>query len=172
MRQGKVMRGYFSRILFFAAMIVIVACVLGLAGVKGLGIGSTVGNVVAIMIACLYIAAYFIVPKLVKDNQTSETNQVPVQDRALDVPAKIRIVRDSSMAGAAVPYLISLNGQQVCSLKNGETQTVVLTRSHNVLMTNAVGSSKVRYEFDAAEGATGEIHVKGGVFLPKTMKWD
>lgn len=57
-----------------------------------------------------------------------------------------------------------MNGEQVCALKNGCSDTITLTMKHNVLMTNAVGSSKVRYAFEAADGARGVIHVKGDVF--------
>ena len=169
MQKKKVMRGFFWSIFLFCALIVITTSILNLWGIKQLGMDSTLGNIVAIIIAGLYIAAYFIVPKYVHPKAAMPA--VPMQNVPLAVPAQMTIVRDSSVAGAVVPYIIFLNGQQVCSLNNGCSATITLTMRHNVLMTNAVGSSKTRYEFDAADGAQGEIRVKGGVFLSKTMRW-
>lgn len=88
-----------------------------------------------------------------------------------ELNALLVIVRDSSFVAAAVPTIITLNGKQVCALKNGESARVPLTQRQNILLTNSVGSKNVRYAFEAQNSAVGELHVKGGVFLPKTMVW-
>lgn len=171
MRQTKPMRGYWWYILLFCAIVVILTCVLNLCGVKQLGMDSTLANIAAIIIAGSYITAYFVLPKVIRSKAAEAASVQASENVPLKIPAQIRIVRDSSVAGAMVPYIIYLNGQQVCSLNNGCSEMITITMKQNVLMTNAVGSSKVRYEFEARDGASGEIHVKGGVFLPKTMKW-
>ena len=162
MMQKKVMRGYWWYLFLFAAVV-------GLVSVFVVQEQSIIEKIVFSVLSILYIIAYFVVPKFVKPVSVGPV--VPVQNAPLTAPAHLTIVRDSSIAGALVPYIISLNGKQVCSLNNGASQAITLTMRHNVLLTNAVGSSKVRYEFDAVDGAVGEIHVKGGVFLPKTMRW-
>ncbi len=43
---------------------------------------------------------------------------------------------------------------------------------HSVLRINAVGSPNVRLEITAPDGGVGEVHIKGGAFLPKTLKWN
>ena len=169
MKRKKVMRGYLWSIFFFGAVVFIVTSILGLCGVARLGQGSTIANIVSILIAGLYVAAYFLVPKCIKPAAAGPS--APAQNIPLAVPAHLTIVRERSAAGAVVPCIISLNGQQVCSLSNGASATITLSKKHNVLLTNAAGSSKVRYEFDAADGAEGEIHVKSGMFLAKTMHW-
>ena len=92
--------------------------------------------------------------------EQSEMSPVPNENAPLATPAQITIVRENSVAGGAVPTIVFLNGEQVCALKNGCSDTITLTRKPNVLMTNAVGSSKVRYAFKTADGARGVIHVK------------
>lgn len=169
MKQKKVMRGIWWTMGLLGAAAIIYSAIRDL-HMNGIRYGSDIATVVLIVLAFLYIIAYFIVPRFVKP--VSKGPFAPVQNAPLAVPARLTIVRDRSAAGAVVPYIISLNGKQVCSLNNGASQTITLTMKHNVLLTNAVGSSKVRYEFDAMDGAVGEIHVKGGVFLPKTMRWD
>ena len=77
----------------------------------------------------------------------------------------------SSIVGAIVPTVVFLNGQQACSIKNGESAVIELTQKHNVLMTNATGSSKVRIEFDAPSGGIGSLHVKANEFQAKTLVW-
>ena len=167
MKRKKIMRGFFWYIFLFVAFVTIVAAVIGLCG-GDLGLGSPLANTIAIIISILYIAAFFILPKHIK---RPEMSVVPTENAPLATPAQITIVRESSVAGAAVPTIVFLNGEQVCALKNGCSETITLTMKQNVLITNAVGSLKVRFAFEAADGARGEIHVKGGIFLPKTMRW-
>lgn len=163
--QKKVMRGYWWYLFLFVA-------VTGFLSVFLVQEQSVIEKVVYAVLSLLYIIAYFVVPRFVKPVSVSAAPAAPLQNVPLAAPAQLTIVRDRSIAGAVVPYIISLNGKQACTLYNGASQTITLTMKHNVLLTNAVGSSKVRYEFDAMDGAVGEIHVKGGVFLPKTMKWN
>ena len=63
-------------------------------------------------------------------------------------------------------------GKQVCTLKNAEKAQILLYNRQSVLITNAVGSKNVRYVIEAKPGGSGNIHVKAGSFLPKTMQWN
>ena len=128
------------------------------------------GGIVALVISVLYIAAYFILPSVIKPKAIQPN--VPAENLPLSVPAHLTIMRDSSGVGALMPTIITLNGQQVCTLQNGASAQIMLTMRQNVLLTNSVGSANVRYAFEAQDGAVGELHVKGGVFLPKTMRWN
>ena len=133
------------------------------------GIGDGSGIFVAALSA-LYIAAYFILPRKIKAPAPLPT--VPGVNVALSTPAQLTIVRDNSGVGALMPTIITLNGQQVCTLQNGASVQITLTMQQNILLTNSVGSANVRYAFEAQDAAVGELHVKGGVFLPKTMRWN
>lgn len=167
MKRKKIMRGYWWYLFLFIAFLTFVTSVIGLCG-GDLGLDSILANIIALIISGLYIIAFFILPKHIK---LPEMSAVPTENAPLAAPAQITIVRESSVVGAAMPTIVFLNGEQVCALKNGCSDTILLTMKQNVLMTNSVGSSKVRYAFEAADGARGVIHVKGGVFLPKTMRW-
>jgi hypothetical protein len=90
---------------------------------------------------------------------------------ALAAPATIKIIRDSSLVAAAAPTIISLNGKQVATIKNGGDAIIRVTTSPIVLETNAYGSKNVRYELDVPSGGYGEVHVKANVFLPKLTVW-
>ena len=50
--------------------------------------------------------------------------------------------------------------------------TVTLTMKHSVLRVNATGSPYVRLEVTAPEGGVGEVHMKGGAFLPGALRWN
>ena len=131
--------------------------------------GVDAGGIVVAAISIIYIAAYFVIPKRHKaPAKTAETiNRTP-----LSVPATLTIIRDSSVAGAAMPTIISLDGKQVCTLKNAEKVQILLYNQQSVLTTNAVGSKNVRYVIEAKPGGSGSIHVKAGAFLPKTMQME
>lgn len=133
---------------------------------EGIGDG---GSIILAVLSVLYIAAYFILPKKIMPAAPLAT--VPEANTALSIPARLTIVRDGSAVAALVPTIITLNGQQVCSLKNGGSAQITLTMRHNILLTNSVGSKNVRYAFEARDGAMGELHVKGGVFQVKTVRW-
>ncbi|NLI52879.1 MAG: hypothetical protein GX417_00985 [Clostridiales bacterium] len=133
--------------------------------------GEIAGNMIGgLLIFVLYIAAYFVLPKHIKPKAPLPT--VPESNSPLSVPARLTIVRDSSVAGALVPTIITLNGQQVCSLQNGASAEILLTQRYNILQTNTVGSKYVRYAFEANDAAFGELHVRGGVFQVKTVRWN
>ena len=132
------------------------------------GIGDGGGIAVAVLSA-LYIAVYFILPRKIKPAAPLAT--VPGKNAALFIPTRLTIVRDGSAVAALVPTIITLNGQQVCSLQNGGSAQIKLTMRYNILLTNSVGSKNVRYAFEARDGAIGELHVKGGMFQVKTVQW-
>lgn len=124
------------------------------------------------VLAVLYIAAYILAPKISKSiSEKIAPMATPMVNMALSIPATLKIIRDSSAAAALIPTIITINGVQVASLTNGGIAEIQTNTSHNILQTNSVGSKNVRYEFDVQSGAYGEIHVKGGVFLPKATVW-
>lgn len=161
-----VMRGPFYYLLLFGSFAGICGGI-GMMVTDGIGDGS---GIFVTAISALYIAAYFILPKKIKVPEPLPT--VPETNVTLSAPARLTIVRDSSPMAALVPTIITLNGQQVCTLQNGASAQITLTMQQNILLTNSVGSKNVRYAFEAQNGAVGELHIKGGVFLPKTMRWN
>ena len=122
-----------------------------------------------LIVAPLYVAAFFLVPKL-KFLQPVST--APEQNAPLAAPARLTIIRDSSVVGMALEMGVFLDNQIACTVKNGGSATVTLTMKHSVLRVNATGSPNVRLDVTAPEGGVGEVHMKGGVFLPKTLKWN
>jgi len=109
--------------------------------------------------------------KVVEKRIAKQKSQPVSINIPLQIPASLTIIRDSSFVAALVPTRISLNGVQVVALKNGESATIPLQMSHNVLYTGFTGSKNTRYEFDVQDGAKGEIHVSGGVFKIKNVVW-
>ena len=125
-----------------------------------------------VIVAPLYVAAFFLVPKLKFLQPVSTAPAVaPEQNEPLSVPARLTIIRDSSVAGMALAMGVFLDNQPACTIKNGESATVTLTMKHSVLRVNATGSPNVRLDVTAPDGGVGEVHMKGGAFLPRTLKW-
>ena len=125
-----------------------------------------------VIVAPLYVAAFFLVPKLKFLQPVSTAPAVaPEQNEPLSVPARLTIIRDSSVAGMALPMGVFLDNQPACTIKNGESATVTLTMKHSVLRVNATGSPNARLDVTAPDGGVGEVHMKGGAFLPRTLKW-
>lgn len=91
--------------------------------------------------------------------------------RPLAAPATIKIIRDSSIVAAAAPTIISMEGKQVATIKNGGNAIIRVEITPVVLETNAYGSKDVRYELDVPSGGYGEVHVKANVFQPKLTVW-
>lgn len=91
--------------------------------------------------------------------------------RPLAAPATIKIIRDSSIVAAAAPTIISMDGKQVATIKNGGNAIIRVEITPVVLETNAYGSKDVRYELEVPSGAYGEVHVKANVFQPKLTVW-
>lgn len=169
MKQKKPMRGIWW-ILFLLLSVAAIFSVL--AELRVTGIEKNIPALIFLILPVGYIAAFFTVPAVIKPKNDTETPAEPIPSHTLSVPSHLTLVRDSSMVAAVMPTLICLNGNQVCSVTNGASETIELTESHNVLTTNFTGSSKTRFEFDAPDGAQGELHLKGGVFLPKTLVWN
>lgn len=163
----KVMRGPFWNYLFMGSVVGIVGCVFMIATDEN----SRLGGIAGIAICALYIVAYFVVPTYIIKPK-APLPVAPAENTVLSVPATLTIIRDNSAVGALAPTIIFLNGVQVCSINNGASARITLTQRRNILKTNAIGSSKVRYEFDVTDGAKGEIHVKGNEFQIRTAKWD
>ena len=127
---------------------------------------------IAVIIVPLYLAAWFLVPKLKFLQPVSTAPAVPPEQNApLATPARLTIYRDSSAVGMAVANLVFLDNEPACQIRNGESAVVTLTMKHSVLRVNATGSPNVRLDVEALDGGVGEVHMKGGAFLPKTLKW-
>ena len=164
------MRGPVWFLFFFGCIAMLVADILMLC--TGSEPDSWAAIIIFSILAVIYIVAYIIAPKRLqpifskKEADSAQPASVP-----LATPATLNIIRDSSVVGALMPTIITLNGKQVATIANGGLANIQTGISHNILQTNSVGSKNVRYEFDVQSGACGEIHVKGGVFLPKATVW-
>lgn len=90
---------------------------------------------------------------------------------SLNMPATIKIIRDSSVVAAAAPTIISVNGRQAAMITNNGGSSVIRADTSPIsLQTNAVGKG-TRYELEVPSGGYGEIHVKANVFQPKLTVW-
>ena len=93
----------------------------------------------------------------------------------LVIPASITVIRDASFVATLVPCPIFLNEVQVAIVKNGESVTIPVIAKHNILRTNTAGlfgpHKKAKYEFEARDGAKGEIHLSAGLFRKETAVW-
>jgi len=169
MNSRKPMRSWFY---YFVLVGVIALFVKALYGIFTVGINNLGEEVWGLIIAPLYVAAFILVPKLKFLQPVSTAPAVaPEQNAPLAAPARLTIIRDSSVVGMALAMGVFLDNQPACTIKNGESATVTLTMKHSVLRINATGSPNVRLDVTAPEGGVGEVHMKGGVFLPKTLKW-
>lgn len=121
------------------------------------------------IVAPLYVAAFILVPKL---QFLQPVSTAPEQNVPLAVHPRRTIIRDSILAGMALAMGVLLDNQPVCTIKNGESATVTLTMKYSVLRVNATGSPNVRLDVTAPEGGVGEVHMKGGAFLPRALKWN
>jgi hypothetical protein len=109
----KIMRGpVWSLILFVCAFTLISVTISAIQGSAG-------GNVLAaIPLTILYIAAYFVLPRVVRPREQAVQ---PIENTPLAIPAQLTIIRDNSFAGVAIPTIVTLNGavaaNQRCRLK-------------------------------------------------------
>lgn len=125
-----------------------------------------------VVVPALFFIAWFTVPKLSFLQPEDRSVPSPAENTPLSAPAVLTIDRKNSPISALVPITVSLNGAPVCVLKNGESARVTLTMRHNVLLTNAVGSPKVRCEFDAPDGGVGSVTLRAGEFNQKSLQWN
>ena len=172
MNRRKPMRSWFYYLLLVAVIALFVkALYTGFA--QGFDRLFTSDEAWGLIIAPLYVAAFILVPKLKLLQPVSTAPAVaPEQNAPLAAPARLTIIRDSSVMGMALAMGVFLDNQPACTIKNGESATVTLTMKHSVLRVSATGSPNVRLDVTAPEGGVGEVHMKGGVFLPKTLKWN
>lgn len=170
MKSRKPMRHFFGWLLLGLCIVGLVMTIIEIFQ-KGFSEVMNSDRAWGIIFPVFYIAVWFIVPHL-KFLQPVDKSVPKVEENVpLATPARLTIVRDSSVVAIALPTSISLNGVPACSIKNGESATIELTMKHNVLLTNAYGSTNVRIEFDAPDGGNGELHVKANAFRPKTLDW-
>ncbi len=86
----------------------------------------------------------------------------------LSAPARIDIVRESSMVGAVVGWSFMLNGQYIGSLGNGKAMTAYTNQNPNVLIAkDAYGTEIAPFVFYVQDGGFAELHFKVNRFLPE-----
>ncbi len=170
MKQQKPMRSWFWYVLLAAAAAMFIKA---LYSALTQGFDSMGDEIWGLIVGPLYVLAFIFVPKLKFLQPVSTAPAVPPEENTpLQAPARLTIIRDSSVAGMAVANTVFLDNEVACSIKDGESAVVTLTMKHSVLRINAVGSPNVRLEVTAHDGGSGSVHMKGGAFLPKTLKWD
>ena len=129
-----------------------------------------------VIVPILYFVAWFIVPPLYQKffvvPPVDRTVSSAAENVQLEAPATLRIRRVSSVIGAALPFTVLLNGQPVCTLKNGESAQITLTMKHNVLLIDNIASAKARFELDAPSGGAGTVDMGYGEFKVKTLQWN
>lgn len=82
----------------------------------------------------------------------------------------IKIIRDNSFVGIAVPYDLTLNGQNIGEVKNNKFITVKSSSSQNVIIAKVdlFGRKTKPFSFQInSDTDMAEIHIKAGKFLPK-----
>lgn len=84
----------------------------------------------------------------------------PVSAESPELTCTVRLHRDSSLVGAAVPQVVYLNGERIGEVKNGRVLEFVTTvRSNLVNVTDNGGTAfKDSCRFDAVDGGVVEVH--------------
>jgi len=92
-----------------------------------------------------------------------------ISSEPLSAPATIRVVRDSSIVGAIVPYKVFLNYDFIGNIKNGKCLEIATHVSHNIITVtdNADNPFKGEFVVDLNAGDYAEVHVKAGRFVKK-----
>lgn len=86
----------------------------------------------------------------------------------LDIPARVVLIRESSMVGMAVNWTFKLNGQPIGKLSNASTLFSSTACRQNILTAaDAYGTEIKPFLFDVESGGTAEIHFKTNRFLPE-----
>ena len=82
----------------------------------------------------------------------------------LATPATIKVVRDSSIVGAIVPYNVYLNSEFIGKIRNGKTLEIPTSVSHNIVMVfdNQENSFLGDFVVDLEDEGYAEVHVKAG----------
>jgi Predicted membrane protein len=84
-------------------------------------------------------------------------------------PATIRVVRDSSIVGAIVPYKVYLNHEFIGKISNGKSIDIVTSVSHNIITVfdNADNAFSGDFTTDLEAGGYAEVHIKAGRFVKR-----
>ena len=84
-------------------------------------------------------------------------------------PATIRVVRDSSIVGAIVPYKVYLNHEFIGKIGNGKSIDIVTSVSHNIITVfdNVDNAFSGDFTTDLEAGGYAEVHVKAGRFVKR-----
>ena len=116
-----------------------------------------------------YFSRKKVYAKMLKDAEGLSEEGTPIKNVPLDIPATIRVIRESSMVGAIVPYKVYLNNEFVGKIKNGKTLEVSTSVSHNIVMVFDNQDNPFHGDFvtDLENGGYTEVYVKAGRFLKK-----
>jgi hypothetical protein len=146
-----------------------IGILVGMATEMGLG-AYVLGLVLAIIGGVIsYVVAKNVRPGDYVAPSTIMAANVTQNAQQLTAPARIDIVRESSMVGAAVKWTFTLNGQELGRLGNGQAMTVYTSLSQNVLVAkDAYGTEITPLMFGAQSGGHAELHFKVNRFIPES----
>lgn len=146
-----------------------IGVLIGLSAEMGLGtyvlglVLAIIGGVISYVVAKNSKPGDYVVPSSVMAANAVQNAQ------QLASPARIDIVRESSMVGAIVKWTFTLNGQEIGSLGNGQAMTVYSNLSQNVLVArDAYGTEIAPLIFGAQSGGFAEVHFKANRFIPES----
>ena len=119
MNSKKPMRSWFYYIVLVG---VIAMFIKALYGIFTVGIDSLGNGVWGLIVAPVYVAACLLTPKLKFLQPVSTAPAVaPEQNTPLAAPARLTIIRDSSVAGMVLEMGVFLDNQPACTIKNRES---------------------------------------------------
>ena len=89
----------------------------------------------------------------------------------LNSPATLTIFRDRKFMACLAPMTVKLGGVQVAVINNGCSATVPIMQKHNTLQIYTDETLSDIFEFEAQDGAYGELHVSVYSVKPKSLTW-
>ena len=117
------------------------------------------------------LAGYFnrkkVYNKMLKEAEGISEDGSSIENFVLNNPATIKVVRESSIVGAIVPYKVYLNNEFVGKIKNGHTLELSTSVSHNIVRVFDNNNNPFQGDFttDLEAGGYAEVHVKAGRFV-------
>ncbi len=139
-----------------------------------IGMAATNGEIypaygVALLLAATGgVASYFIAKNCKPGDYRPQQYGPPVNAQALAAPCTLTVTREKSFVGMAVAYHVFLNGQQVGTLKNGESLQLPATLVQNTLLVqDAYGTELKPLYFALPPGGNAQILFNTMKILPE-----